>query len=125
MTTIRRLLRSKSGTAAVEFALIAPTLFLFLLGIAEFSRAMWVQADLEFACEETARYGFATGASTTVLAAYAKTKLTAAPPANVVFGATVTASSVQITASYPFAFVAANLLPFGPITLSAASSFQH
>lgn len=43
---IPRLLRSERGTALVEFALIAPLLFLFLFGIIEFGRALNYYNDL-------------------------------------------------------------------------------
>jgi len=41
-----RLFRSERGTALVEFALIAPLLFLFLFGIIEFGRALNYYNDL-------------------------------------------------------------------------------
>jgi Flp pilus assembly protein TadG len=41
-----RLFRSERGTALVEFALIAPILFLFLFGIIEFGRALNYYNDL-------------------------------------------------------------------------------
>jgi Flp pilus assembly protein TadG len=42
----RRFLGSERGTALVEFALIAPLLFLFLFGIIEFGRALNYYNDL-------------------------------------------------------------------------------
>ena len=42
----RRFLGSERGTALVEFALIAPILFLFLFGIIEFGRALNYYNDL-------------------------------------------------------------------------------
>lgn len=46
---------SRSGVAAVEFALIAPSLFLAILGLLEFGVYAWNRHSLEFAAEETAR----------------------------------------------------------------------
>jgi Flp pilus assembly protein TadG len=45
----------RRGAAAVEFALVAPTLFLVILGLCEFGIFAWNQHSLEFATEETAR----------------------------------------------------------------------
>ncbi|MPQ97578.1 pilus assembly protein [Modestobacter sp. I12A-02628] len=43
------------GAAAVEFALLVPTLFLIVLGIVDLSRLMQVQASLSAAAREGAR----------------------------------------------------------------------
>jgi Flp pilus assembly protein TadG len=47
--------RARQGATAVEFALIAPVLFLILLGIMEVGRAFWIQSALDFAVQEAAR----------------------------------------------------------------------
>ncbi len=46
----------RDGAAAVEFALIAPTLVALLLGVFEFGMLAWNRHSLEFATEETSRY---------------------------------------------------------------------
>ena len=52
----RRPLR-RTGTALVEFAVVAPIFFLMALGIIEFGRAMMVQALLTNAAQKGARAG--------------------------------------------------------------------
>ena len=47
--------KAREGTTAVEFALIAPALFMILFGAVEFGRLLWTQAALHFAVEEAAR----------------------------------------------------------------------
>lgn len=47
--------RCRKGAAAVEFALVAPTLFLVLMGLFEFGLFAWNRHSLEHATEETAR----------------------------------------------------------------------
>jgi Flp pilus assembly protein TadG len=47
--------RRREGAAAVEFALVAPTLFLVLMGLFEFGLFAWNRHSLEYATEETAR----------------------------------------------------------------------
>ena len=47
--------RDSRGTAAVELALVAPALFLFVFGIAETGRALWLQNALDYSVAEAAR----------------------------------------------------------------------
>jgi Flp pilus assembly protein TadG len=54
----RRVLRcwcDRDGNAAVEFALIAPALFGFLIGIMFFGVALWRQNALDYSVAEAAR----------------------------------------------------------------------
>jgi Flp pilus assembly protein TadG len=55
----RRLRRSKSGTTAVEFAIVLPLFLAFVMGVIEFGRVFWVQASLQHAVEQTARTAMA------------------------------------------------------------------
>ncbi|MHA7277400.1 TadE/TadG family type IV pilus assembly protein [Arthrobacter sp. Hz1] len=48
-------LRSESGAAAVEFALVAPLLLLLLLGIVEFGRVFNAQIQVTAAAREAVR----------------------------------------------------------------------
>lgn len=49
--------RKQRGVAAVEFALIAPIVFLLLFGIVEFGLALWRKQVLTSAVREAARQG--------------------------------------------------------------------
>jgi len=53
----RRLFRNQEGSAAIEFALIAPAMFLLLLGIIEISMAMFASSVLENATTFSSRIG--------------------------------------------------------------------
>lgn len=44
-----------AGNAAIEFALTAPALFMFLFGIIAFGRALWLQNALDYAVAAAAR----------------------------------------------------------------------
>lgn len=53
-----RMLRkiNNKGAVAVEFALIIPVLLLFMFGIIEFGRVMWINSSLQYSVEKAARY---------------------------------------------------------------------
>lgn len=53
----RGLLGNNEGIAALEFALIAPTFILIIMGVIEFSLIMFTQATIESATSNTARMG--------------------------------------------------------------------
>ena len=55
MQLIQALARSRSGHSAVEFAFIAPAMLMFLLGIMEVGRVMWLQNALNYSVVEAAR----------------------------------------------------------------------
>ena len=126
----RRWWRSRSGASAVEFAIIAPVFFLFLMGIFEFGRLFWVQVSLQHAVEQTVRNAMteytresftqATRADfITWFNAWGGTLETGAAgeiygwdPSAVVFSATRTAAAssttvdtLSLTATYDFDFV--------------------
>jgi Flp pilus assembly protein TadG len=45
---IRALARSRSGNTAVEFAFIAPAMLMFIFGVAEVGRVLWLQNALDY-----------------------------------------------------------------------------
>jgi Flp pilus assembly protein TadG len=55
MQLIRALARSRSGHSAVEFALLAPAMLMFILGIGEVGRVLWLQNALDYAVVGAAR----------------------------------------------------------------------
>ena len=118
--------RHSGGTAAIEFAIIAPVFLIMVLGIIEMGRAMWIKNTLQFAVEETTRYAMVNpSADTAPLETYA---------GNQVFGATVVTSGnfsattessggvtyVVVTGTYAFESLIP-LIPLPDITLSAKS----
>ena len=52
---LRGLRHGARGSAAVELALVAPALFVFVFGIAETGRALWLQNALDYSVAEAAR----------------------------------------------------------------------
>lgn len=59
----KRFRANRTGATAVEFAIVAPLLFLFVLGIIDFSRANIIRNTAENACYEGARAGIVPGST--------------------------------------------------------------
>ena len=117
-----RTLCTRSGTAAIEFAVTAPALLLFLLGIVESGRALWTDSVLQFAAEQAGRYALANPtASDAQITSVAAGQLPSVDPSQVTI--TITRDSVNgvnfltVNTSYPFAPVSA-FIPLGAITLT-------
>lgn len=53
-----RLARCRHGIAATEFALIAPAVILFLMGVIDLGRYLWLKANVQYAVSETARWAY-------------------------------------------------------------------
>ncbi len=88
--------RCQDGAAAVEFALVAPTLFLVLLALFEFGIFAWNRHSLEFATEETARVVMTkTTVSDTQVATEIKSRASSIPADEI--SATVTQETVGTT----------------------------
>jgi Flp pilus assembly protein TadG len=62
--------RSFKGQGAVEFALIAPVLFLLVFGMIEVGRLLFIYGAITNAAREAARYGSATGVNDNNVARY-------------------------------------------------------
>jgi Flp pilus assembly protein TadG len=131
---LTRLWREADGTEAIEFAMVAPLLLLFLVGVVEFSRLYWTQSELQFAAEAAARTAtvYAVNGYT---AAQVQTNTQTQGAANP-YGLSVPAGDFvltlynaatntpscgnQVTVTYPFTFIASDLFPFH-ITLTATA----
>jgi Flp pilus assembly protein TadG len=88
--------RRREGAAAVEFALVAPTLVLVLLALFEFGIFAWNRHSLEHATEETARVVMTKTAITdTQVAAEIKARAPSIPADEIT--ATVTQETVGTT----------------------------
>jgi Flp pilus assembly protein TadG len=133
---LARLLQQTDGTAAIEFAIVANILMLFLLGVFEFGRLYWTQSELQYAAEAAARYAtvFTVNNPSATTAQIQSAVQSQAPTG--VYGNSVPASDFtvtpynpvtnapscgnQVTVSYPFSFVVTSLFP-SSITLSATA----
>lgn len=65
----------RTGAVTVEFALVAPILFLFIFGIIEFARLNMLRNTIENAAYEGARRGIVPGATISAIEARAREEL--------------------------------------------------
>ncbi len=97
------------GTATVEFALVAPLFFLFLMGTIEFGRVMMVQNVLITAAREGARAAIISGATAAAVkqkaTSYASTAGVPSTTATVEptnLSTATTATPIKVTVSVEF-----------------------
>ncbi len=126
---IRPLARDRRGVAAVQFALIATPLLLFLFGIEETARVMWMQSAINMAVEDGARYSSVSGPTGSCTAAgtvktYAASRAWGMSLPSGDFTASTAACGCQVTASVPFTAIVSNLVPYN-ITLTASACFPQ
>jgi Flp pilus assembly protein TadG len=118
---VQALAGSRSGTAAIEFAFVAPVLILFIFGTMEIGRVLWLQNALNYSVVEAARClsnnpsqcGDEPGQAEGFAASRAGAGFTAS-----VFTVTSASCGNQVSASYPVVFV----IPF--MNLSATLTAQ-
>ena len=134
MLTSNQTKRNRRGTSAVEFALIAPLFFLFVMGIIEFGRMAMVTQLITNAAREGARIGVLDGATkakvTKKVDDYLKSgsvtgatvKVTPDPPDSAGYG-----ESVSVSVAVQFDNVSWLPAPFflGGKTLSAESIMRR
>jgi Flp pilus assembly protein TadG len=117
--------QARDGTTAIEFALLAPALFLILFGAIEFGRLLWTQAALHFAVEEAARCASITPSvcgTASQVTAYAANTVTPLTIPSSTFTSTTPSCGHQVSASFSYQFVVTGLFPFTP-TLTAQACF--
>ena len=122
-----RRMRDARGNAAIEFAILAPVLVLFILGIFETGRLYFVRGSMRYAINEAARYAmvFAT-AQNTAIEQRVRDNLIGIPAADVT--ATVTDQVIgginykQISLSYNFSSIVGSFLPWPSIALNTQTA---
>ena len=119
-----RFARGASGAVAVEFALMLPVYIVFVLGVMEFGRWIWIRNTMEMAAESAARYGAITsGATDASIETQAATYLIGIAPASVTFNATACASNVvTVNATHNFTPLAATFVPIPAAAISVTAT---
>ena len=103
MQLVRALAKSRSGSTAVQMAFVAPAMLMFILGIMEVGRVMWLQNALNYSVVEAAR---CISNSPSTCGSASQTQSFAASQAGAGFDSsvfTVTTASCgnKVTATYP------------------------
>lgn len=127
------LAKDRSGSAAVEFAIIGPALLMMTIGVIDVGRLWHAQSTLRHSASEAARYASIRGADATNPASedevidYVRNRAVGLQGNDV--GVTVTwapdnnsGSSVTIQLQYPLGLLLTGFLPIEPIALTAAST---
>lgn len=114
--------RDTRGATAVEFALIAPMIFMLIFGLIEFGRLYWVKGSIAYALNGSGRYAMLNPtAPTTQVIEQARANLYGVSQSEVNFATSnVTSGGVNyltVTARVTFEFVPGNILNFGTIKL--------
>ena len=108
------------GLISVEFALIAPALILFLLGIIEWGRYMYAYNTLEFGCAQAARWGvFHITGTTTAIEDYAKQEMVGITPSTVTAVIDSDTNTVEVTAEMTFTFMTSAVAPVPSLKITA------
>jgi Flp pilus assembly protein TadG len=98
--------RGNSGATAVEFALVAPLLFLLLFALFEFGRTWWTKNSLQYAVERATRYAVvcATGAcpSDSAIKTYAANEVSAQSVDSSAFSVTHPAGALCVSYSFGY-----------------------
>jgi Flp pilus assembly protein TadG len=117
-----RLWSDRRGAQAVEFALIAPSLLLLVVGGMEFGRLLWTVSALHMSVEQAARCG-AMGLCTTGTApAYAAAVVPQLQFGSSTFTVSKPSCGFQVSATYNYTFIASGLFPLTP-RLTALACF--
>ena len=117
---VRALVRSPSGSAAIEMAFVAPAMLMFILGVGEVGRVLWLQNALDYSVVEAARCisnspGTCANASQTKTFAAGQS---GAGFAAAVFTVTTAGCGNQVSASFPVVLE----IPFLTLSTTLTSS---
>lgn len=116
------LILGRRGTVAIEYAIVLPVLWIFLLGIMDTGRLLWTYTTLYRASEAAARCAAIKATRCTTFRATQGYAVTAAWALNIdasAFTVSNPACGMQVSATYNFGFV----FPWRTITLTAIACY--
>jgi Flp pilus assembly protein TadG len=133
LLSIRRFLRDRRGTAMIEFAFVAPVLFILTIGTIDVGRLVWSASMLHHMAREATRYASVRGseANSPVNAAdidtYVKNRLIGIPGSEVTVTTTWTPNNnpggtVQVQLDYTYSFLLGTLVGLDPLAIQGDSS---
>ncbi len=118
---------SRRGAVAVEFAIALPLVLLFVIGLLEFGRLIWMKTTLDYAVEAAARCAAIDAAlcgSAGETESFAVSAAAGLPVDAGNFAVAEAQCGVLVSGSMPFSFAVPALFPFS-LTLSAEDCYPH
>jgi Flp pilus assembly protein TadG len=133
LRSIRRFLRDRRGTAVIEFAIVAPVLFVLTIGTIDVGRLVWSASMLHHMAREATRYASVRGAESNNpvtkadIVTYVKNRIIGMPAGDVDVVTTWTPSNspggtVLVELDYTYSFLLGKLVGLDPLALQGESS---
>ena len=127
-----KFLRDRRGSAAVEFAIVAPVLIALTIGIIDVGRLVWSASALNHLAQETTRYASVRGASSLIpatqseLQTYIADRLIAMDSNDLTVAVTwspnnLPGGTVQVQLDFQFTFLLGGLVGLDPVQLRGDS----
>jgi len=122
---LHRVIKDKTGTAAIEFAMTSWVYVMLLMAIIEGSFALWIQAGIQHGSEMAARCASVdhnTCASTSAIQTYAAAQSYGLNPPTSTFTVTTPTCGYRVSASYTLTYLTHFFNP-SSVTLTGSSCF--
>lgn len=102
---LNRLSRDQTGTAAIEFSLVAPVFFALVLGIVDVGRYMWTLNTMQYAIDDAIRAGVVRQMTPEEVEARVTTSLAHLSAGGLKVEALLTSSTLEVTAQATYVFL--------------------
>ena len=133
LRSIRRFLRDRRGTAVIEFAFVAPVLFVLTIGTIDVGRLVWSASMLHHMAREATRYASVRGAESNNpvteadIQTYVQNRIIGMSAGDVNVAATWTPSNssggtVLVELDYTYSFLLGKAVGLDPLALQGESS---
>ena len=128
-----KLLKDRSGTAFIEFGILASIFITLSFGIIDFGRMMWLNNTVEHVAAEGARYAAVRGSNkaspvnATQVTTYVQDRATGIPAADMNISVTWAPNnnpggSVTVLVIYNYDYIIGSMLGFDPVDLEGRST---
>jgi Flp pilus assembly protein TadG len=132
LRSLIQFIRDLRGTAAIEFAFVAPVLFTLTIGTIDVGRMVWSHSMLNHMAREATRYASVRGSesnntvSETDMRTYVTNRLVGIDPGEVNIsvtwpGGNSSGGTVQVQLDYQYNFLIGGLVGLDPIALQGDS----
>ncbi len=127
------LLKDRSGTAFIEFGILASIFITLSFAVIDFGRMMWLNNTVEHAAAEGARYAAVRGSNkaspvnSTQVTTYVQDRATGIPAADMNISVTWAPNnnpggSVTVLVTYNYEYIIGSMLGFDPVDLKGRST---